>query len=388
MIPLGLTADEQREFHLTLTRDHDIDVRVSLLDMDERHLGDMSGWLLAGQVVVDADEAVTRSCQITLLDPEGRAGVDSSNPAWSVWLDRMISVSYGVWVESLGRWVRTPLFRGPITKASRDGAVLEIEALGKEHLLRNDGGIVKSYAAGIRRTTVIRDILQRMGERNMVVPSWPARTSQASVMPKLGAQSDPWPWIEKIAKSIRAQAFYDGAGTFRLRYPPTRTSWWWYESHLLSTPKISVDDAELVNTVWVKGQPPEGKKWVIEAHGSLPAWHHKSPESLGRRGVPRYVTEVVEDDSIRTVADAETARDRRLKEIIADDVTAEFECFPVPHLDPEDVGHLAWGDDPVSFRIRKFTVPLVASESMSVGYAKRTKRRGIYARRGRAKAKG
>ena len=100
MIPLGLTVAEQAEFHRTIKglndEPIDIDVRVHLLDMSERHVADLSSWLLGGQVVVEADGEVTRSCQVSLLDPERRAGIDPARPGESTHLNRMLSVSYGV----------------------------------------------------------------------------------------------------------------------------------------------------------------------------------------------------------------------------------------------------------------------------------------------------
>ena len=375
MIPLGLSAAEQREFHRALNDSHDIDVRVALLDMEENALGDLSGWVLGGQVVADMDAEVTRSLQVTLLDPGRRSGIDPDAPERSARLDRMVHVSYGVWVDALGEWVRVPVFRGPITKAGRDGAVLEVEALGKEHLMRTDGGIVHTYAAGRRRTSVIRDIARRAGERRMVIPTWAPRVSKKGGIPKLGKRSDPWPWLRKLADSMRGQIWYDGAGTLRLRKHPTRICWWWTEGSLLSEPRITTDDQAVINFVRVTGQPPEGKKWKIEGEAPLPAWHGHSPQRLGRRGVPRYLVEEIEDDSIRTSRDAQAAADRRIREVAVESYSAEFDCLPVPHLDLGDVCHLAWDDAPGAFRLRRFTLPLTAGEAMSVGYHRETRRR-------------
>lgn len=388
MIPLGLTVSEQAEFHRTIKglndEPIDIDVRVHLLDMSERHVADLSSWLLGGQVVVEADGEVTRSCQVSLLDPERRAGIDPARPGESTHLNRMLSVSYGVWVPALERWVRVPVFRGPLTKASRAGDTLEVEALGKEHLLRNDAGWSKVYAAGLTRTGVIRDILVRSGERRYVVPSWKPRTGKTSVMPKIGTveakgvrnrwdRSHPWSWITAIARSMRAQAWYDGGGTYRMRQEPTRVSWWFTDSHLLSRPSVTIDDADVFNHVLVVGQPPDGKKWVVESYGSIPASHPNSPQKLGRNGGKRYLVDKIEDSEIRTQLDADRARDRRLNELVVTSYSVEFDCLPVPHLDPGDLCHLAWDEAPGQFRLKTFTLPLDGT-AMSVGYARETRR--------------
>lgn len=376
MIPLGLTASEQRAFHRALTDSHDIDVRITLLDLEEHYIGDLSGWLLGGQVIGDMNAEVTRSAQVTILDPGGRSGIDPDMPERAVRHDRMLSISYGVWVDELGRWVRVPVFRGPISRASRDGDVLEVEALGKEHLLRTDGGIVHNYAAGLTRTGVIEDIAKKMGERRMVIPSWAARTSKRSIIVNLGWQSHPWSWMQAAARSMRGQLFYDGSGTLRLRQAPTRTLWWIQESHLMTEPKVTVDDADLVNTVWVKGQPPEGKKEVIEARATLPAWHANSPERLGRNGAKRYLVEEIDDDAIRTKADAEKAAARRVKELMIESFQVECDVLPIPHMDLGDPMHLSWDDTPGVFRLEKFTLGLTADEPMSLGYHRETRRRG------------
>lgn len=388
MIPLGLSATEQAAFHRALLASHEIDVRVDLLDLEERHLGRLTGRLLGGQVVGDADAEVTRSCQITLLDPLGRVDVgDPDRPEQVARFDRMISVSYGVWVDELDRWVRVPVFRGPVVKAPRKGPIVEIEALGKEHLLRNDGGIVHDYKANERRTDVIQNIARRMGERRMVIPSWTPRTSKRSVIPKLGFRSDPWPWIIKLAQSMRAQVWYDGLGTLRLRRIPVRPLWWFNERQLVTDPEVTAGDQGLINTVWVKGQPPEGKKWLVEAHGSLPAWHANSPQRLGRNGANRYLTEEISDDSIRTVYDAETAVARRLREVATQSFTVAFDCLPVPHLDVGDPAHLTSAAVTGNFRISTFTLPLTG-EAMSIGYVRETRPRGIRTRHTRPKPKG
>lgn len=374
MIPLGLTAAEQRAFHARLTDSHDIDIRVSLLDMEERHLGDLSGWLLGGQVVGDASAEVTRSAQVTILDPQWRSGIDPDRPERTVRHDRMLAISYGVWVPEIDRWVRVPVFRGPVTRASRDGDVLEVEALGKEHLLRTDGGIVQNYAAGLRRTGVIRDIAKRMGERRMSIPTWAARTSQRSIIVHLGWQSHPWTWMQSAAESMRAQLFYDGAGTLRLRQRPIRTVWKIAESHVITEPKITTDDADLVNTVWIKGQPPEGKKWVIEARDYLPAWHANSPQKLGRQGASRYLVEEISDDAIRTVADAKKAAARWVKDRLVESYQVELDVLPVPHLDLGDPIYLGWDGNPGVFRLDKFTLPLTHDGVMSMGYARQVRR--------------
>lgn len=389
MIPLNLTASEQAAFHRALVTDHDIDIRVSLLDLEEKHLGDLSGLVMGGQVVA-SDGEVSRTCQVSILDPENSTGVDNDRPGQAAGLSRMISVTYGVWVDDIGaegEWVRVPIFRGPITKVSRDGDTLEIEAMGKEHLLRSPAGFTKVYAAGLTRTGVIKDIALRCGERFMHIPQQKARTGKNSIMVKLDRDSVPWSSMAAAAKSMRMSLYYDGAGMLRLRRQPTRTSWWFKEDHLLSEPKISLGDEDVINTVHVKGSPPEGKKKLIESRGSLPKWHGHSPWSLGRNGVPRYLVEVIEDDEIRTQADADYARDVRLRELFVESYEVSFDCLVIPHLDRMDVCHLGWSDFPMAFRVRSFTIPLKADESMSIGYVKDTRRRGGPKWRARPKAK-
>ena len=370
MIPLGLTTSEQAAFHRALTDSHSIDVMVSLLDMEEKFVATLGSWVLGGQVVLDTSGEVTRSCQLTLLDPGHRVSIDPEKPGDALHLNRMVSVTYGVWVEEINRWVRVPVFRGPIVKASRDEDVLEVEALGKEHLLRGETGWTKVYPAGATRTWVIRDLVTKMGERRMAVPSWKAKTSKASIMVKIRLHSTVWWWVRQAAKSMAAQAWFDGGGVLRLRKTPVRTTWTFREDSLLSIPKVTVTDEDTFNAVWVKGQAPEGKKFVVESRGELPASHPNSPVSLGRNGAKRLLTDVIEDDAIRSVLDAKKAMHRRLTEIQVGSYEVEFECLPVPHLDPMDVALLAWGELPVTFRINKFTLPLTADGSMSVGFTK------------------
>ena len=374
MIPLGLTAREQRAFHRALrTEGYTLDVEVELLTMSEKHVTTLNNIILGGQIVVSGDEFISRSLQMTMFaNPE--TGINPDRPEEAVYLNRMLSVTYGVWVDEINRWVRVPVFRGPIVKASLDGNVLDIEALGKAHLMRGESGFTKVYRAGLKRTNVIRDIARRSGERNMVIPDWSPKTGKKTVMVKVGPMSRPWTWMRIPALSMRGQIFYDGAGTLRLRKVPVRPSWTFTPDQLLSEPKVTVDDEQVFNRVLVKGQPPEGKKGVVEAEGEIPRSHANSPFKLGRNGWHRNITDVIEDSDIRTNKDARAARDRRLREILQTTLSVEFNCKPVPHLDANDVAYLDWSEWNGEFRVSEYTLPLMAGEPMAVGYRYVTRR--------------
>ena len=135
MYPLGMSADNRRAYELGLVRPHNIRVRVNVLDMDQNLLGSSTGRILSGQVDVDASAPVTRSAGLTILDSDHLLNLDSSATfGGSLYLDRMVSITYGVQSAEWPTWVDVPIFTGPIVDMSRNGDVVTLAAESKESL--------------------------------------------------------------------------------------------------------------------------------------------------------------------------------------------------------------------------------------------------------------
>lgn len=370
MIDLGLTSAGQKALIKTLaTSGHKVDVQVGVLDMEHRWVESLNGKITGGQVNIDADADITRQLQLTFVDRGGRAGVDTPDGRPDV--SRMVRVRYRVFVEDvINGWVSIPIFTGPITKVSRVGAEVTLEAMGKEHLLLGPAWRSKVYAKGSPRVWVVRSILRDLtGERRIRFPKgWTYRTSKPITMKK---DSAPWPQVQSLARGMRAQLFYDGRGFARMRRRPVRTLFTFKDGNggmLLSIPAVSESADSVINLVRVVGAVPTGKKNPLVFTDKLPSAHPHSAVSLGRHGEPRYLPEQIDDDSLRTQKEVEAAARRRLQEIKLDEQMVTFDCLPMPLLEEGDLFTIDAKDVKVTGRVSRMTVPLGHEGVSTIGY--------------------
>lgn len=95
MISIGQTRQDERHCERLLTRPHSLEIRVSLLDLNHNYKKDLTPFFADGQVNVDADADVTRSLDLTLLDPLEKVSIDFDDPSdTSVYLTDMIRIYY------------------------------------------------------------------------------------------------------------------------------------------------------------------------------------------------------------------------------------------------------------------------------------------------------
>lgn len=377
MIDLGLSRAAQKALVRTLAADHLVDVQVGVLDMEHRWLSSLNGRITGGQVNIDADADVTRQLQLTFVDEQRRMRVDT--PDGRPELRRMIRVRYRVLVEDVvGDWVSIPVFTGPITRVSRDGEVVTLEAMGKEHLILGPTWRSKVYQKGSNRVAVVRSILRDLtGERRIRFPKgWRYRTSKVITMKK---DSSAWEQVQSLARGMRVQLFYDGRGFARMRRRPVRTSFTFTDGDggtLLSTPKVSESSQDVVNLVRVVGAVPTGKKNPLVFTDKLPGSHPHSPQQMGRHGEPRYLPEQIDDDSLRTQKEVEDAARRRLQEIKLDEQLVTFDCLPMPLLEEGDLFTIDAKDVKVTGRVSQMVIPLGHEGRSTLGYlAPASKRR-------------
>lgn len=363
MIELGLDATRRRQYFDTLRTSHRMRCLVTLMTSDEKYVGALSGRVTAGQVVGDLSASIQGSAQLS-MDVDDLARVPRRGDL--VRIRRQVLTPFG--------WFGPPLFTGPVDKAKVDGSTLSLDLLDKSALLRQPTRGVHTYGKGTTRVGVIRDLAHDRGERRFDLPEWaPVLAKPLQVRP--GKQ--PWSYMAIQARSMRGQLFYNGAGALRLRHWPTGTSLWFDEDTVLSAPVTVEDDAELVNAVHVKGKPPAGKKWRIEAKAYIPAWHHLSPQKMGRNGALDCRWETIEDESIRTVKDAQAAADRRVKELLAATGGVTFTALPHPGVELGDVQHVNAGGVSVPYRLASYTIPLTHDEPMTVGYVRPLRRKKV-----------
>jgi hypothetical protein len=365
MMPVGLSSATLRAFQATLIQHHEIDVKVTIQDLNGNSLADVSDRLTDGQVNVDATAPVTRSATVTLLDKDRALPFDSAAPAdAALYLDRMLHITYGVLVG--GVWVRVPVFTGPVTKLDRSDATVNVEAQGKEALAMAAAWAPMTLPKGTRKTTAIQYLMiNRAGENQFSIPALTATLTGPLSIPRTG---QPWFYAQRIAKSMNRQLFYGGDGICRLRTIPATTLYTFTDQAITSRPQISYSTDDLANTVMVIGAVPKGAKTAVTYTAMAAASDPLSPYKLGRNGVGRHLLSVVNDDTVGTITEAAALARSTLASSLLQAVDASFEALPVPHLEPGDLCVLSSASASTTFRLQKFSLPLVAGPAMSVGF--------------------
>lgn len=278
-----------------------------------------------------------------------------------------------------------PIFRGPITKLDRSGDIINLEAQGKEVLTL--GWMWKSwtYRKGWQKAAIIINLLWfGTGERRFQIKKKSARIGKRY---SIGRELIPWKACKKLANSINKQLYYDARGWCKLRRIPSKSVFTFRTGRggtVKTIPQAGYDLSSLKNVVWVKGRKPKapGNKdkkdnknqrkrrrpnYIATAGRS----HPLSPYKLGRNGVGLRFVEEIEDDAIRSQAEARRFAKRRLRQLLLEHIEVQFESLPVPHLEPLDVCRIHTDDFAASFRIKKMSIPLTADASSTIGYTKR-----------------
>lgn len=369
MISLGLKAADQKTFHNLLVASHRIEIMVHLMTLSHAKLADISDMFLDGQVSIDWSTDITRSANLTFLDPKSKMALDSTSPAdGAMFIDRMIQIYYIVTSPDQSFQVTVPVFCGPITKMDRDWKIVRIECMGKELLALDPVWNAKTYKKGALKTSVIRDLLTIVGETKFSLKS---STSKLAKNLAVGNDAKPWAVARSIANTMNYQLFYDGRGICVMRAYPTAPLWTFSEGSggsILSKPQIGYDMSNTINSVIVKGATPKGKTSPITYRATAPKGHPLYPYSLGRGGKPRYISVEINDSGITSVSEARAVATDRLNRGMYEYTTAAFDILPIPHLEPHDPYKISTTEHSISTFIRQMTIPLVCDQSASLGY--------------------
>ena len=371
MIPLGLSAVDQAAFERGLLISHEVDVQVSILDLDHRLVGSASGRVLSGQVDIDTTQTVDRSCRVQVLDPDNTLGLDTGEPSSvALYADRMVQIVYRVRSSKLPRWVGVPVFTGFITGLERTGELVDITGHGKEARLSGPCSLVYNLPKGIKKTTIIKALLAAGGETQMAIPDLPALATVPTSVAPVDAL---WERAQGWVRSLGMRLIYDGRGVARLvpLNPPVA---WRFAANkdgqlgsLVSQPRLASDTTHIRNLVVVTG------KDGLQAQASAPAAHPLSAQRLKRGGKPWHSREDVQDSGIESVKVAREVAEAKLSELLQGSMDVQFSALPIPHLEPWDritVAPMGWSW-PTS--IQKLTLPLDGS-AMTVGRHTLTRR--------------
>lgn len=389
MYRAGLQGSELREFHQALRSHHSLRVRIYVLSIDGEHMADLSQVFEDGQVDIDADAEITRSATVSFADKGRTMDFDSDSPNdGALFANRMLRIEYRVKVDALNEWVEIPVFTGPVTKLDRSGDSVNVEAQSKEILAMGAAWNPMDVKKGVPKVDAIRRIMrERGGEDKFDLPDLHAR------LPKtvpLGRESSPWAVCQGIAASMDKQLFYDGAGRLQLRQPPGNTVFTFSGGdggELRSEPQVAFSTDNVANIVWVKGGKPKAtrrknetraefetrqeKLRGIRYYETAPRSHPLSPWRLGRTNAPRFLLEVVENDKIRSEAEARKVAGRILNHRLDEAVDVTFDSLVIPHLEPGDKVSVQTDIFSMAFRLRQFSIPLRHDGTQSIGFLKR-----------------
>lgn len=376
MLDLALTTAQLAAFHATLATSHHVDILVRVLDRSRNYLADVSAQLFDGQVNIDGDADVTRTCTLSLRDPNRALMWDTNSPAdGALFFDRMVQVVYVVRGPLLGAAglaaVSVPVFTGPVTKVSRTTDVVNVEASGIEQTMipPTVAYFTRTYKKNTKRTDLVRTILGDLGgETKFTVPDWPERTTKDRVVLY---NDNIWAMAKEVVGDRSTNhLFYDARGTCVLRKTPT-TSCFAFKTGagglVTSHPQVNYDIGDVRNKVRMTGVTPKGHKNPVVGTATAPKDHPLSTFSLGRNGKERVILDESDDDSCKTKSAAEKKAKARLDDLLRQAVDVTFDALVVPHLEPEDIYTLTTPTLSLDAKVRQMTIPL-KSGTMAMGF--------------------
>jgi hypothetical protein len=388
MISIG-SKKELAKLKVLLVTHHRLDVIISLMDLSHKHNSNISSTLLSGQVTMDVTAEVTRSATLELLDPLRRLKLDTQAPTdGSLFMTQMIRVTYVISTPDRGEQYFIPIFTGPLTKVTRTGPVLNVEAQGKEIISFSSMWKGKTFKKNLKKVDVIQRVMKLSGEalRHMDLrdPRPHARlpenlsTNRAAIF---------WKIARKLAVGMNMQLFYDGRGVLRLRKTPGKVAYVFRQSNsagrgaLMTEPQITYDSKDMYNAVEIRGGKGKGKKKKLNYRLVANRKHPLSPWNLGRNGEPRYLPLVIEDDSIKTKKKAKQVAKKQLKNALDQAVEVTFDALPIPMIEESDLCGWASSDSSGRFRMKQMTIPLTANGVSSIGYLRQVVPRKVKVRK-------
>lgn len=405
-----LNAAQRDKYLAALTQSHRIRPTVTILDGDEDPIEDLV--ITEGQVDCDAKADVTRLLSVTVPDPHNQYLYDPLGP---VYADKFLDVSYDVYVDELSEWVEVPVFRGPVSRYSRAGHEVHIEAQGKESLIQPPRRQTAPGNLDTRNVAaLIEQIARSYGERTFNVGEANGKKVptkfNADLVHQLNRKTEhwnrahegkkhdrkmihgpaiehgAWKFMQQLADKVNMELFYDGRGVLTLRPVSINYEAWVFESgnggSVLSDPHVDYDLTNFHNSISITGHRRDGGKQKpknqpttetdLATVYSLPADHPLSPQSLAWNGVPREfrINKKVGQHILSKKAAAKMAEEE-LTKAIRSATTVEFDALVVPHLEVNDNCRLKTDTIDTPFKITEFSIPLQASSNMSIGYLKR-----------------
>lgn len=372
MESLGLTHEGFREYRATCAGSHDIRVEATLMNLDHDIVGYLNMVDSQGQVAGDRHgfgepHGPQRRLTLTALDPHNRLGVGSGDLDDSqLYYDRIVQISYGVLCPTLG-WVDLNVFTGLPWKLQNTDGALYVEADDLSRLGWEVAWKPLTVEKGTLLTTAIERILARSGFTQVRLPASKRRLAHPVT---LGRRQHPWVLADRLAQAEDWQLYVDGSGIPTARTLPGNTMFS-FDSEIVEPVASSTDREGFANTVLAIGRKPRGAKRRVRFVAKAPASHDLSSRSLAHNGAKDYELEVVENDHLRTTAQARRKARRVLADRLRAHESATCGVLPMPYLTPGDRARFVNAEGEwVRDRIDSFTLPLgvASSEPMRLNW--------------------
>lgn len=380
VLNLGLThCQQQNVLALAFVRPHRIRRRIRILDLDHNLIEDVTSKFLDGQVNVDAGSDVTRSATVSLFDPTHSVGFDMDNPAKGIVSPKYLLALYrGIYVDEWSAWKDIPVGVLWLTKPTRTGDVLTLEAQGKEAIAKRPATKQLLLTANTLKTTAITTIMHSIGETRFRIEPSNSKLGKDTV---LALDSNPWDACRKIADSMNRQLFYDAEGYVVLRsYPksPVYTFRYGNGGSIISDPQFSYSDGEIYNEVRATGGTPKGKSAPIVKTARVDPSHPLYVKRDGNFIPMRFDTS---NDKLTTPDQVQDLADDTLAQVVLDSQTATWDSLPIWHLEQGDPVRLTDATDrngtgatfSETVALRSMSIPLTLG-TQSNGYLRRVSR--------------
>lgn len=370
------TGYSKKNIDALLKTHHRVDIILQLMDLSHRHLSEHSDILLGGQVNIDVTAEVTRNASVDLRDPLHKLQLDDKAPEdGSLFYTRMIRLTFVISPPDNSVHYPIPIFTGPISRVTRNGPVVTVEAQGKEVLSFGTIWTARTLKKGLKKTEAIQRIMGWTGETKM---QFLDRGAHLGVDVNANRKSTFWKLARKIAGGMNLQLFYDGRGVLRLRRQPTKSVYEFTDDGVMvSLPQTgyAMKD-EFFNAVEIVGGKPKGKKEKkkkdIRYRMVAPRNHPFSPWNMGRNGTPRFIPKVIEDDSIKSKKAAKAVAKRELNNGLTQTAEVSFDSLPIPYLEENDLYRYRTKTTSGRARLKQMSIPLTVDGTSSIGFIKKT----------------
>jgi hypothetical protein len=172
-----------------------------------------------------------------------------------------------------------------------------------------------------------------------------------------------WPKLQKLAKSMNRELFYDGAGRLVLRKRPGSVSHTFGDKHLTSFVQGDRTPDKDFDTFEVLGRNPKGPTRQVRAWVDV-------PNGRERNGKRLRIVDTYENDQIKNKKDALEIARRRRSDALSVIEDYQGDMVPWPLCDENDLIKIGGEQGPLKVRLRQWTLPLAGGD-MTFGTIRR-----------------